>query len=79
MGSYNAFMKKYPEEVNLQSSEVDKLESWHTEWFEQEQIIKTPTWFVNGYKLPQAYRIEDLMGLAPGLADYYRRSKIQMR
>jgi len=29
-------------------------------WCEKEGITHTPTIFINGYKLPKEYRIEDL-------------------
>lgn len=34
--------------------------SKHTNWIEQNNIMATPTLFINGYKLPNEYKIEDL-------------------
>lgn len=72
------FMEKYPQEIRFDDRDqeaVEELESWHTEWFEQERITKTPTWFVNGYELPEAYSIEDLMAMVPGLAQNFANFK----
>lgn len=64
------FMKKYPVDDH-EDPFAGHIETQHTEWIEQERINKTPTWFINGYELPDAYRIEDLMGMVPGLAENY--------
>jgi len=34
-------------------------------------ITKTPTTFMNGYELPAAYRMKDLVTLIPGLVDAF--------
>lgn len=40
------------------------------------EIRHTPTFFINGYKMPQNYRIKDLKAMLPGIA---AQSKISFR
>lgn len=56
---YVAFAKKYPvtnEELVKQRSKVDKMNKWCNEM----KIQFTPTIFINGHQLPDAYSVEDL-------------------
>jgi len=55
---YDAFAKKYPMngELKKQEAKIDKM----SEWCKEAQITHTPTIFINGFKLPQAYKIEEL-------------------
>ncbi|QCX02206.1 hypothetical protein FGM00_19560 [Aggregatimonas sangjinii] len=55
---YNAFAKKYKinGELLQQNDKVRKMK----DWCEAEQIIHTPTIFINGYKLSNEYSVGDL-------------------
>lgn len=52
------------------------LEDQHYSWVEQQEIVSTPTFFINGYKMPQNYRIKDLMTMLPGIAAQWKSSSI---
>ncbi|MCK9404587.1 MAG: thioredoxin domain-containing protein [Chitinophagaceae bacterium] len=56
--NYEQFASKYPlnGELLKQSSKVDAMDKW----CEAMDINFTPTFFLNGYQLPDAYSIEDL-------------------
>ncbi|MEX0773311.1 MAG: hypothetical protein WD038_09105 [Balneolales bacterium] len=54
---------------------IEDLEAQHIEWIEQENVNKTPTYFINGYELPENYDIEDLMALTPGLVESLKRKE----
>ncbi len=55
---YEAFAAKYPlnGEVEKQSAHIDSM----SEWCERAAITHTPTFFVNGYRLPDKYTLEEL-------------------
>jgi uncharacterized membrane protein len=55
---YAAFAAKYPMngELKAQESNIQSMLSWS----EAENIIYTPTIFINGHELPKAYAVEDL-------------------
>ena len=59
---YQVFSGKYylmNDELQKQGSKLDAMDKWCKET----AISFTPTFFVNGYKLPESYRIEDLKHL----------------
>jgi len=39
-------------------------------WFKKTGIKGTPTFFINGYKLPEHYRVEDLQYLVTGVTEH---------
>lgn len=43
----------------------------HYQWIAKHKIVRTPTFFVNGYELPSQYRISDLSSLLTGLIPIY--------
>lgn len=55
---YAQFSNKYPMngELERQGEKMEKMESWCTKM----EISHTPTLFINGFQLPDAYGIEDL-------------------
>lgn len=55
---YGTFAKKYPMngELNQQKYKIEAMEKWCS----QMDIQFTPTFFINGYQLPNEYNIEDL-------------------
>jgi protein-disulfide isomerase len=55
---YAAFAEKYPlnGELTKQGETIKAMEAW----CEEEQITHTPTIFINGLELPEAYSVEDL-------------------
>lgn len=52
----------------------EELETQYYEWVEKNEIRRTPTFFINGYKMPQNYRIKDLMAMIPGITAQWKRS-----
>ncbi len=55
---YKVFLKKYPLNVNLDKHN-DSISNMKN-WCQQMSVSATPTCFINGYQLPDAYNIEDL-------------------
>lgn len=55
---YEAFAAKYPmnADLALQGKKIDAMDKW----CKAMQIKATPTFFINGYQIPDAYSIEDL-------------------
>lgn len=55
---YEEFVKKHPLDMSLdkQNSKMIEMKAW----CDQIDIAVTPTFFVNGYQLPDAYNIQDL-------------------
>lgn len=55
---YKLFAIKYPMngELAKQGNKIEAMEKW----CKAMEIVSTPTIFINGYQLPNAYRIEDL-------------------
>jgi uncharacterized membrane protein len=55
---YELFAKKYPMngELEEQNSKIEAMDKWCKEM----EISVTPTFFINGYQLPDAYSIGDL-------------------
>jgi Protein-disulfide isomerase len=55
---YTAFSNKYPMDGELKKQRY-KIEDMHR-WCQQMKITVTPTFFINGFQLPDSYRIEEL-------------------
>ncbi|MCL1933940.1 MAG: thioredoxin domain-containing protein [Candidatus Azobacteroides sp.] len=55
--------------LNMNNPEIETEFQKHEAWREKTQLRATPTILVNGYKLPDNYKIEDLK--------YFERSKIK--
>jgi uncharacterized membrane protein len=55
---YEAFASKYPvnEEIKHQENQIEEMK----EWCKQAAISFTPTIFINGYRLPEKYKVEEL-------------------
>nr|WP_286670480.1 thioredoxin domain-containing protein [Fodinibius salsisoli] len=67
------FKQQYP------MAQVQKkfgLTSKHSQWMNKAGIKATPTFYINGYKLPREYQIEDLMGMIPSLAEEFVQEKM---
>lgn len=60
VGKYNKeqFFREYPIEMN--ERDIDEEFTKHEQWKEKSELRATPTILVNGYKLPDNYKIEDL-------------------
>ncbi|MES2650772.1 MAG: thioredoxin domain-containing protein [Bacteroidota bacterium] len=54
---YEAWAKRYPIAFN---GEMNKVTEKQKEWCSMAEISSTPTILVNGYKLPDPYRLEDI-------------------
>lgn len=61
--STEAFEKIYTELPD----ENERVVASHYEWIAKHKIVRTPTFFVNGYELPSQYRISDLSSLLTGM------------
>lgn len=58
---YNAFAAKYPMngELARQGTKLERM----SEWCRSSGIIATPTIFINGWKLPESYNINELKNI----------------
>ncbi len=56
--NYDAFADKYPMNGELQQ-QGEKIEAMEN-WCKKVDIAFTPTIFINGYQLPEVYKLEDL-------------------
>lgn len=54
---YEQWAQKYPVNFN---SEINAVTQKQKDWCEMAEISSTPTILVNGYKLPEPYRLEDI-------------------
>jgi uncharacterized membrane protein len=56
--NYNAFVNRYPfnEELKQQEEHLEQMKMW----CDKSGITHTPTIFINGYKMPDTYKIEEL-------------------
>ena len=54
----DSFIKKYP--VESEYTKVEEIMSHHNKWCQMINIEATPTIYVNGYELPNWYKVEDL-------------------
>jgi len=55
--------------------EHDRAIASHTEWITKHEIIRTPTFFLNGYEFPTQYKISDLSALVTGLVPLLEEKK----
>lgn len=55
---YNSFASKYPLDIELKKQDL-KVEAM-SKWCNEVGITFTPTFFINGYQLPDVYKISDL-------------------
>jgi len=55
---YEAFSVKYPMngELKQQDGKVEAM----AQWCDEAEITHTPTIFINGYRLPENYGVEEL-------------------
>lgn len=52
--------------------DVSVLLRQHSDWVTNSSITYTPSFFINGKKMPGRYKVEDIEMLAPQLADMFR-------
>ncbi|WGQ10177.1 vitamin K epoxide reductase family protein [Pedobacter gandavensis] len=60
---YKLFATKFP--MNAELKEQDANVKAMSQWCKDNNIMFTPTFFVNGYQLPEMYRVGDLKNLIP--------------
>lgn len=59
----------------VSDTETEEYLQTHYSWVKSSGITKTPTTFVNGFELPAAYRLKDLVSLIPGLLEDFISQK----
>ena len=64
VGKYNKeqFFEEYP--IDMKEKDIEEEFTKHEQWKEKTGLRATPTILVNGYKLPDNYKIEDLRFLS---------------
>jgi uncharacterized membrane protein len=65
------FSDSHPVNGAVSDTKAEECSQAHYDWIKQAEIAKTPTSFMNGYELPSAYRVKDLVPLIPGLVDAF--------
>lgn len=63
----NKFSKIYPLPDKINLKKIWGIAYQHTNWFESAKINQTPTFFINGYKMPTNYNVDDLKMMMPAL------------
>jgi hypothetical protein len=61
------FRKIYPLADETLSEECVALEKQHVDWFQRQGVINTPTFYLNGYKLPKEWLPLDIATIIPSL------------
>lgn len=72
------FAKQYPADGEI-NERFNQLDEKHYQWVEENNIVRTPTFFVNGYELPRNYSLTDFMALAPGLAVLIKEHRVSQK
>ena len=57
----NKYLHKYKYKYNINNPSVESEIHKHNEWRQEVDIHATPTILINGYELPENYKIEDLV------------------
>lgn len=55
---YTAFAKKYPIDIDFNAPNANLMAM--AKWCEEMKVAGTPTFYINGYKLPEIYTVQDL-------------------
>ena len=81
---YNIMDKKTFESLHSLNGKISSVElkentQTHYSWIQKAEISKTPTTFMNGYELPSAYRMKDLIALIPGLAHSFTEQQTNLK
>jgi hypothetical protein len=61
------FKKIYPSDI-VRSDEANIMATQHHAWVNREAVSSTPTFFINGIKLPKEYTVDDLLVVIPELS-----------
>ncbi len=69
--STEAFEEIYPELPNVDEVKENDIANTHYHWITKNKIIRTPTFFVNGYEFPSNYKIKDVGSLISGLVPLF--------
>ena len=69
------FTESHPVNGAVSDTETEEYLQAHYSWVKNAVITKTPTTFINGYELPSAYRVKDLVSLIPGLMEDFISQK----
>lgn len=75
------FAEKYPINGEIEESNNNSLslDAQHYEWVKQNGIARTPTFLINGYRMPKNYSIKDFMSITPGLAVLLKEQDISFK
>nr|WP_240894614.1 thioredoxin domain-containing protein [Fodinibius halophilus] len=57
-------------------SDLSNIEEQHYAWIAEQEISATPTFIINGFKMPGNYRSDDLIALVPGVADLLKTRRM---
>ncbi|MDY8138212.1 thioredoxin domain-containing protein [Aquimarina sp. 2201CG5-10] len=78
MMDLDKFKERYPLDAEDLNEESKYIEEEHFKWVEESGIEKTPTFFINGHLLPEAYSLENLASVIPELAENFQNTQMQV-
>jgi hypothetical protein len=61
------FRRQYPMDDSTPSEECIAIEKEHISWRMRQEILRTPTFFLNGRKMPKGYSPNDLAVMIPSI------------
>lgn len=67
------FAKEYPMPLNGPFEQAESLGRLHNNWMEAAEVSRTPTFFINGYELPENYSVDELKSIVPGIDEYLQQ------
>jgi len=53
-----------------------QLAEQHYRWVEEQEIVRTPTFLINGYEMPERYQAKDLINMIPGMAALWKNKTL---
>lgn len=74
--SVEKFEKIYSNKLSIDEAKESKLAISHYEWIKKYEIVRTPTYFLNGYEYPSNYVIKDLGSLIFGVVSQLEEKNI---
>lgn len=79
LSDLNRFREKYSFQTNGKNQNIDAVASHISNWFKKTEVKGTPTFFVNGYKLPTQYLVEDLRYVVTGFSEMFTTENDNMK
>jgi uncharacterized membrane protein/thiol-disulfide isomerase/thioredoxin len=72
--NYQEFRSLRPLASTSNVKESELLSMAHSAWISNNEVVRTPTLYVNGHRLPENYFLHDLRYLIPSLSEHFASS-----